>query len=359
MIRHIPEDVLWNILICLPAKQVAQMRCVSKPWNALLSQPSFIKSHLDHHLTHDDEILLVFISGAFSTRYPVTAHPSRSPILQLPNLIKQPKVDTSSLYKSSDLIGSANGLICFSSSETVVHIWNPSLSALATLPDIDYTLDANDHMQFRFGYDPINDDYKVVKVMFRLGGSNLDEIQGSIKMEVYSLKRGGFWQSVNGFPSNVSFICNIDEVCIDGHLYWNCYVNATRKTIVDFDLGAETFSEISLPDSISYHVLGVLFQKLCLISCYTYSGCEVWLLMDHKWVKHNVISQLDGSIEPIGFTSKNEFLFTTGDSHLALYDPDAAAVRLFSMNTQDTYPKVVEYVESLVWPPSLRVNMEN
>ncbi|GKA30539.1 F-box domain containing protein [Tanacetum coccineum] len=176
MIRHIPEDVIWNILICLPAKQVAQMRCVSKAWNALLSQPSFIKSHLDHNLAHDDEILLVFISD-----------------------------------KPSDLIGSDNGLICFSSFESVVHIWNPSLSALAALPDIVSTLDDdNDHMQFRFGYDPINDDYKVVKVMFRLGGSRLDEIQG--------------------------------------------------------------------------------------------------------------------------------------DSHLALYDPDAAAVKLFSMNTQDTYPKVVELI---------------
>nr|GEZ61846.1 hypothetical protein [Tanacetum cinerariifolium] len=121
---------------------------------------------------------------------------------------------------------------------TVVHVWNPYLSALATLPDIDSTLDANDHMQFRFGYDPINDDYKVVKVMFLLGGSHLDEIQGSIKVDVYNLKRGGFWQSVNWFPSHVSFICNIDEVCLDGHLYWNCFVNAngTRKSILELDL---------------------------------------------------------------------------------------------------------------------------
>nr|GEY78021.1 hypothetical protein [Tanacetum cinerariifolium] len=98
MIRHIPEDVLWNMLICLPAKQIAQM-----------------------------------------------------------------------------------------SSETVVHIWNPSLSALATLPHIDSTLDANDHMQFRFGYDPINDDYKVVKVMFRFGGSHLDEIQDAAAVELFSM----------------------------------------------------------------------------------------------------------------------------------------------------------------------------
>ncbi|GJV02811.1 retrovirus-related pol polyprotein from transposon TNT 1-94 [Tanacetum coccineum] len=96
MIRHILDDVLWNMLICLPVKQVAQM-----------------------------------------------------------------------------------------SFQSVVHIWNPSLSALAPLPDIVSTLDDdNDHMQFWFGYDLINDDYKVVKVMFRLGGSRLDEIQGSIKVEV-------------------------------------------------------------------------------------------------------------------------------------------------------------------------------
>lgn len=43
-----------------------------------------------------------------------------------------------------------------------------------------------------------------------------------------------------------------------------------RQTIVAFDLGVETFSEIPLLDSIQYtgwNVLGVLSQKLCVMSC--------------------------------------------------------------------------------------------
>nr|GEW95558.1 hypothetical protein [Tanacetum cinerariifolium] len=49
--------------LCMRFHPIAQMRCVSKRWNALLSQPSFIKSHLDHHLTHDDEILVGILDG--------------------------------------------------------------------------------------------------------------------------------------------------------------------------------------------------------------------------------------------------------------------------------------------------------
>ena len=235
------------------------------------------------------------------------------------------------------------------------------IAALYSIASIvDDTVDDNDIMLFRFGYDPINDDYKVVKVMFRFGGIHLDTIQGSVKVEVYRLQRGGCWHSVNGFPS-ISFICNIDEVCVDGHLYWTCYVKAagTKKTIVDFDLGAETFNEISLPATIGHVVLGVLSQKLCVMSSIYKGGCEVWLLVDHKWVKQHVFAQFGDRIDPIGFTSKNAFLFTTFDNRLALYDPDAAEVKFFNANRQESDTKVVEHVESLVWPPSLRANMEN
>ena len=58
--ENLPEELLLNMFIRLLAKQIAQMRSVSKSWNALLSESSFVKSHL-HHSTNNnnDEILLV------------------------------------------------------------------------------------------------------------------------------------------------------------------------------------------------------------------------------------------------------------------------------------------------------------
>lgn len=52
---------LVNIFIRLLAKKLAQMRSDSKSWNALLSQPSFVKSHLHRSIhNHRDQTLLVF-----------------------------------------------------------------------------------------------------------------------------------------------------------------------------------------------------------------------------------------------------------------------------------------------------------
>ncbi|PWA64121.1 F-box domain-containing protein [Artemisia annua] len=356
--NNVPDDVLWNIFIRLPAKQVAQMRCVSKPWNTLLSQQSFTKSHLDHRSIrrmNDDEILLVFKDGYFDFCHPFLTHPSRSSIIQLPKLPNSTPSCGSSIF-----IGSVNGLICFADYQ-VIHIWNLSLSALTPLPSYTNTT-IGDELLFRFGFDPLNDDYKVVKISL-----SLDEhgniVEGSLEVEVFSLRKG-FWELVIGFPSHVSMICNNDEVCVDGHAYWLCLVEDMfmPETIVAFDLAHETFREISFPNSMKdykesnrLNVLGVLSQKLCVISCIHNGDCEVWLRMDHKWVKHLVFPPFDGKIMPIGFTPNNLFLFGIG-RHLALYDPDAAAVKLFIgiMNTPNSFTKVVPYVDSLIWPPTLR-----
>ncbi|CAH1424364.1 unnamed protein product [Lactuca virosa] len=90
-IENLPFELLSIIFIRLLAKQLAQMRCVSKSWNALLSESSFVKSHLHHSINNKDQILLVFYHKASSSDpNQFTAHPSRSPHLQL---IKLPDVN--------------------------------------------------------------------------------------------------------------------------------------------------------------------------------------------------------------------------------------------------------------------------
>ncbi|KAI3789911.1 hypothetical protein L2E82_02717 [Cichorium intybus] len=50
--ESLPDELLGNIFIRLLAKQLAQMRSVSKSWNALLSQSSFVQSYV--HRSNDD-----------------------------------------------------------------------------------------------------------------------------------------------------------------------------------------------------------------------------------------------------------------------------------------------------------------
>ncbi|KAL7586526.1 hypothetical protein Lser_V15G36590 [Lactuca serriola] len=104
-------DVLSDIFIRLLAKQLAQMRSVCKSWNALLSQSSFIKSHL-HRSVHNNHEFLLFYENCETLQLdsePFTAHPSTSPHVELTDFIKLPATLQS---RGANVIGSVNGLIC-------------------------------------------------------------------------------------------------------------------------------------------------------------------------------------------------------------------------------------------------------
>ncbi|GJX20471.1 F-box/kelch-repeat protein-like protein [Tanacetum coccineum] len=219
--RYLCDDVLTNILVWLPAKQLARLRCVSKHFNDLLSQPYFISSHLQHHRLNqntNDEILLVFFEDRF------TVHPSSFPNIQLPNFVKLP----TNFPSKYSLIGSVNGLICFSSgsSYTVIYIWNPSLSALMTLPPYPTKIS---RVNFRFGFDPKTNDYKVVLYTLEFRLPNIIEpsiFPNCLQVEVYSLRKGSWVLVTQRFPLHVTLNYAEDQDCNDGengHIHWLCY----------------------------------------------------------------------------------------------------------------------------------------
>ncbi|CAH1425350.1 unnamed protein product [Lactuca virosa] len=269
--ENLPHELLSNIFIRLLAKQLAQMRSVSKSWNAFLSHSSFVKSHLHRSIHNNDQILLIFQDEEFySGTKPFTAIPSRSPRLELTNFIKFPVKPQSGHTDGIRVIGSVNGLICSSYDDYVIHIWSPSLSAVLTLPP--YSTPSNGYnsfkIHFRFGFDPKSNDYKVVKLT-GLNGPYENVVTWWLQVEIYGMRKGSWKLITERFPSHITTITNGDYVCVDGHdgcLHWLGYdyisENTDLKMIVAFDLGSEIFREIPLPDSILNDdreiVLGVL-----------------------------------------------------------------------------------------------------
>lgn len=280
--EDLPEDVIFNnIFIRLPVKQLAQLRCVSKQWKAVLCHSHFIRSHLQHSIFNNDKILLVFRDGVSYNRKPCSVHSSTSPDTELHNFIKLP-INFPYEDVPCNVIGSINGLICFSCglySDPLIHIWNPSLTVVMTLPPftIPYYDGYIDGCYFRFGYDPKSDDYKVVKVM------QCRYSPEWLPVEVYSMRKNSWEFIIESFPSHVSNILYQNEVCMDGYdgrVHWLGYSDEKEKSLqtkVVFDLGLRTFSEICLPDSIQEYnedesiILSFIAGKLCLMSL----KCEV------------------------------------------------------------------------------------
>ncbi|CAI9273893.1 unnamed protein product [Lactuca saligna] len=367
--ENLSDDVFSYIFIRLPAKRLAQARCVSKSWNALLSRSSVVTSHLHRSIRHNDEILFAFSDLLPFDPKPFTAHPSQSPHqeVELTNLIKLP-INFHLRHASGTLIGSANGLICFRHEDShALCIWNPSLSAVLSLPP--YYMPSSAYKTFtalfRFGFDRKNDDYKVVKLVRFIYGNDKYFCREWLQVEVYSMRKGS-WESITQrFPSEVEHIYGEDNVCVDGHdghLHWLGYTDEIIESIVAFDLGAETFRVIPLPDSIqdghSGHIsntLGILGGKVCVMSCVMDEECEVWMMNEYgvveSWVKNHVFSGFSGNIIPFGFTLRNEFLFQVSQHGFGLYDPVEAKTKIFKVRGRPyTTRKVVHYVDSLVWP---------
>ncbi|KAJ9553815.1 hypothetical protein OSB04_017860 [Centaurea solstitialis] len=292
-IEKVPDHLLSNILVRVPTQTLAQMRSVSKPLNAFLSQPSFIKSHLHRSIETNDETLLVF--KKFLSKE-VTAHPSSH--LELPNFIHLPVYDDPAHeYLGHGLIGAVNGLICLSYETNdgyFFQIWNPSISALLEIPQLVRSGEFENKL--RFGFDHYNDDYKVVRLAIFV-----EEPDDYVLIEVFSMRKGCWELITERFPAYL-WISGEDKVCGDGHdgrLHWLCHDGNEPKleTVVAFDLGAETISEmcLSVVNSMNRrNVIGVLGGKLCLMSCLKDHECEVWLMNEYgnaeSWAKHHVFS---------------------------------------------------------------------
>ncbi|CAH1434025.1 unnamed protein product [Lactuca virosa] len=81
--------------------------------------------------------------------------------------------------------------------------------------------------------------------------------------------------------------------------------------------------------------------------------CEVWVMDEYgvaeSWVKCHVFSHFSGDIIPYGITLHNEFLLRF-DGGFCLYDPIAAKTKNFEIKGRIQITKIVEYIDSLVWP---------
>ncbi|GJR31107.1 F-box/kelch-repeat protein-like protein [Tanacetum coccineum] len=221
-------------------------------------------------------------------------------------------------------------------------------------------------IHYRFGFDPKTDDYKIVKLSHGLLQPNVSSEWKQV--EVYSIRKGSREFIIEKVPPHITRIFDQDEVCMDGYngyIHWLGAINEKNlQTIVAFDLSGETFSEISLPDSIKHFdkklscVLGIKGGKLCVMPSVKEGddGCDVWVMNRYKvaesWEKHRISLTLKFRMNPIGFTFNNEFIFEIERSHFALYDPTTNTEKLFNIeyhaNARGS-TKIVQYVDSLVW----------
>ncbi|XP_058775721.1 F-box/kelch-repeat protein At3g23880-like [Vicia villosa] len=157
---QLPEELIIEILLRLPVRSLHQFKCISKLWKTLISDPQFVKRHLqistaNPSLTHQRLYFSQLKKPDKIVYYPL------KPLFE--NLL--PPVSFSSIMeKQYSIIGSYNGLLClYNVYERCVMLRNPSImfeSKKSPPVSLDWTI-----QHHGFGYDQVNNKYKVLLAM--------------------------------------------------------------------------------------------------------------------------------------------------------------------------------------------------
>ncbi|TYI12895.1 hypothetical protein ES332_A08G020700v1 [Gossypium tomentosum] len=240
------HDLTIEILRGLSVKDLLRFKCVSKLWCFSIDDPYFIKLHLSH-------------SVKTNTNY--------SLILRRWGPIK--------------ILGSCNGLLALIDDKDRIFLWNPSTRKSQVLPstEIDFSstsISSAPSTYYGFGYEPISDDYKLVR-MVQSHGNNDEYFHSEAK--VYSL-RSNCWRRIKDvcfylkFNREFGFLAN-------NALHWMVFKTpqSDNRNLVGFDLGSEEFRFVELPD----FCLDKLFWEINNVVV------DVWIMKEYgvkqSWIK--------------------------------------------------------------------------
>ncbi|XP_059629847.1 F-box/kelch-repeat protein At3g06240-like [Cornus florida] len=369
---NLPRDIQMDILSRLPVESLLRFKCVSKRYRYLISDPYFIKLHLNRSIHSKNWHKLSFYRfGPQSIDYESLF--GNNNVNDVSNAVV--KLYPPFLSRSCDnlfcVIGSCNGLICYIVEHGQIILYNPSTRVYKKLPQPPHWIVG----YFGFAYDSSNHDYKVIMATCHIN----DDI---FKSCIFSL-RDNSWRTMPDVGCNYVDILSLSSVdifslsgcCLNGALHWLL----KPGVIVCFDLSKEVFSEMSLDGIQGGQEIDLWFCRLgvlegCLYAVSVSNGVngrlvEVWLMKEYgvkaSWSKFiSIPCDVDTlCFTPLCFLSNGELLLKIDRSNSGLYIDQE---KLGSYNTKlNTFTKICDcpnvyedvheeylYVESLVSPNS-------
>ncbi|KAL9663910.1 hypothetical protein QQ045_019304 [Rhodiola kirilowii] len=176
---HLPDDVIYMILLLLPVKTLLRFRSVSKEWNNIIifRNRSFAKEHMLMHSgnkTSSNNVLLMCTSAGYSYCCGIESNFDPEIGRRVTNvkvdLPFKKYIDETSNYWCG-LSSSCHGLLCLiyhCNDRAILFIWNPLTNYYKEVPwpEEHVTRVDAERAFVGFGYDHIIDDYKIVASVY-------------------------------------------------------------------------------------------------------------------------------------------------------------------------------------------------
>ncbi|KAI3509834.1 hypothetical protein L1887_25357 [Cichorium endivia] len=323
MSDYVCQELIVEIFKRLPPKSLLQFRSLSKSLCSYISSPDFINKHT---YQSPQKILFAHVN---SDNIVYTLHgEDELPLCLCPERGYIDITTTASLPRKPAfrIVGSCNGTFCLRTEKHLI-LWNPSIRRKLNVPECEcpeIPVSERSFARFGFGFDPISDDYKIVRVSYAKVGSY-----------VYAVKTGT-WSEISSPKPRFSFGIG-NAFLFNGVLHWVVYVHDYDKEsqynnlpyyILTFDLSTHVFGIILLPGHPRHSFktrLTTIQDSLALISYGTdVDDTWIWVWRDASW---SVVFKLGTGQLPIVRalqlqpTNNGDLLLVTIGGELHVYKP--------------------------------------
>ncbi|KAK6930561.1 F-box domain [Dillenia turbinata] len=273
----IPIDIIPNILSRLPVLSLLRFKSVCKSWYNLISNPNFIKSHLQQNST-DFRILILFSSYHRIPPCPPLISIFFKPSISLSHNcqgVVEHHFPLRSFDQKLNILASCDGLLWIYLGPRQLFVWNPFVQNYRSVPEPGEfeAPDSGDIAVYGMGYDSSTDDYKLVVVL-------LGEDVGSTIIEVFSLKSNSWKCRVINFRHRILLDSEGPGIYLGGSLHWlEWHTEKDTSVIVSLNMVDEKLGEIPLPNQLD--------GRFCLKNLGVLNGCLSLFAVHNLWVmKH-------------------------------------------------------------------------
>ncbi|XP_054785764.1 F-box/kelch-repeat protein At3g06240-like [Prosopis cineraria] len=312
---NLPRDLKLEILLHLPIKSLLGLKCTSKSWLSLISNPYFVKLHFQRSSQHPDRILYAVGSQMLSIDFNASLHDDSAVVkLDLPFFKSHVDVDF--------MATSCRGFVFLApTNEQKIFLLNPSTRVCKQIPVPD---PHNSIFLYGFCYDEFADDYLLVLASkYKKLDPSSDFLLG---FDVFSIRTNS-WQKHGNLIINHANVPTVGFISNDA-IHWIVRTPSAVKMIA-FDITTKNLREVPMPFDFDGCFIG-LYDLRVLEGCLTLifsrdDQDEMWVMREYgvksSWTNYYKLFSLSCKrdicyILPLCFTKDGQLLVV--DDHIGL-----------------------------------------
>ncbi|RID81160.1 hypothetical protein BRARA_A03758 [Brassica rapa] len=366
--KRLPNDINVVILMKLPPRSIARLRFASKHLSSIILDKEFTKLYMTPSSTQPRHLISVHRGGRNMQMQRFHSLSQDHPSFSNHEKVSY-KLDPNLPYEFTPPV---RGLICGRKGNKII-VGNPSTGQFVSLPKVKTR---RQEILSVFGYDPVNDVYKVLCMTVVTKRSNMSRGGGDVvpwedimseEHQEITVGAKQKWRMVECKHPHRHYSGH-QGICRDGVMYYLASYKQ-KRSLMSFNLSSEDFNVTKLPEDQMLQQYGSLTNHTgkITISSHAYnSNLDLWVLEDANkevWTKVAAVippvSDLLGWLHTIlfrfwGILRTGEMIFapllSRNPFFFICYDPKDKKVREIAINgigdDSDTIQVFFDHVES-------------